>query len=79
MSRRSSLVFAFLKAFPASKMPGKSWKNLRNSAIAEINPLGRGVFLLFFIRIGLRTAVLRRLAFLDRCCHLLAVGSGICV
>ncbi|GFX55660.1 hypothetical protein TNCV_269481 [Trichonephila clavipes] len=40
MSRRSSLVFAFLKAFPASKMPGKSWKNLRNSAIAEINPWG---------------------------------------
>ncbi|GFU35516.1 hypothetical protein TNCV_317621 [Trichonephila clavipes] len=40
MSRRSSLVFAFLKAFPASMMPGKSLKNLRNSAIAEINQCG---------------------------------------
>ncbi|GFW59083.1 hypothetical protein TNCV_2780141 [Trichonephila clavipes] len=39
MSRRSSLVLAFLKAFPASTMPGKSLKNLRNSAMAEIYSL----------------------------------------
>ncbi|GFV37004.1 hypothetical protein TNCV_3259901 [Trichonephila clavipes] len=57
MSRRSSLVFAFLKAFPASTIPGKSLKNLRNSAMAEIyslNEIGSsflfdsGLELLFF-------------------------------